>query len=151
MKFDPEVQVLRPAQDHELFLVKALLTHVDCCFSCNRMVSMTQAESPCDRGREIIRHVARYMYIREGKIHSIMDLDRTGEKTQIEVPYGKLTVVSLLLRMFRVYMDKDSLVRQCSWLRYYTRDGLDIGRFCAVPQRYSTIVRCEVSREVVRY
>lgn len=112
---------------------------------------MTQAESACDRGLKMARYVARYIYVKEGKIYSIIDHDRTGEKIQIEVPYDKPTIVSLLLRMFRMNRDQDSLVRRGSCLRSPTPGRPAIGRSCTVAPGYVMVVTCEVSRKVMRY
>lgn len=93
---EPVVLVRDPEAD-ESYVISAYEAHADHCTRCaDPMTVYEEKRSLCKRGTQYARDVAEYLRSKNGKIYSVVDLER-NRSTLVRVPLKCVAVRQLLL------------------------------------------------------
>lgn len=87
--FSTTVRSMRPPRDDELAVMHVFARHAAHCIQCDDpyLVWRTDGEL-CNRGNAYARDVAKYIYSKGGRPHSVIDKETKHERNEIEIPIG---------------------------------------------------------------
>ncbi|KPI40105.1 uncharacterized protein AB675_11257 [Cyphellophora attinorum] len=98
--FAPEVRASRRLRDDERAVCATWSRHSAKCKRCFDPVAVWKKDGElCDRGRAYAIDVAKYIYSKGGRPHSVIDKQAFGQRTEIEIPY-EYEAVRLLVKAF---------------------------------------------------
>lgn len=127
--FAPVVQSLRPPRDDELSVMRTYARHASHCRQCADPYYVWKTDGElCDRGHAYARDVAKYIYSKGGRPHSVVDKDSRNERNEIEIPVD-CEVIRNLTKAFHQGLNLKSKKPVVSHDRnYYVPDRRPSGR-----------------------
>lgn len=128
---------MRPPRDDELSVMRVFARHASHCKQCADPYKVWKTDGElCDKGHSYARDVAKYIYSKGGRPHSVIDKESRDERNEIEVPVD-CEVIRNLTRAFhqglylgarkpvvshdRNYLVSDRQPREREERRYYDR------------------------------
>ena len=98
--FDPQVRMQRRLREDERAVCASWSRHAAKCSHCNNPVDVWRRGGQlCDRGRMYAIDLAKYIYSKGGRPHSVIDKTYHGQRNEIEIPY-EYDAVRDLVRAF---------------------------------------------------
>lgn len=98
--FATAVRSYRPPRDDELSVMRTFARHASHCSKCADPYHVWKTDGElCDRGHSYARDVAKYIYSKGGRPHSVIDKESRNERNEIEVPVD-CEVIRNLTRAF---------------------------------------------------
>ena len=100
VSFNPEVRASRRLRDDERAVCASWARHsAHCKYCCDPVAVWRRDSALCDRGRSYAIDVAKYIYSKGGRPHSVIDKQAFGTRTEIEIPI-EYDAVRLLVKAF---------------------------------------------------
>lgn len=100
VSFNPQVRMQRRLREDERAVCQTWSRHAAKCDRCCRPVEVWQRGGQlCDRGRTYAIDLAKYIYSKGGRPHSVIDKAEYGQRNEIEIPY-ELDAVRELVKAF---------------------------------------------------
>jgi hypothetical protein len=85
--FDPQVRSSRRLRDDERAVCRSFSRHAEKCSYCYDPVNVWRKGGQlCDRGRDYAIDLAKYIYSKGGRPHSVIDKASYGQRVEIEIP-----------------------------------------------------------------
>lgn len=98
--FDSQIRTTRRLREDERAVCASWSRHAAKCSHCNDPVDVWRRGGQlCDRGRSYAIDIARYIFSKAGRPHSVIDKVYNGQRNEIEIPY-EYDAVRELIRAF---------------------------------------------------